>query len=247
MTLTVAHQTNSTTGDAASGTSTTVTLPTYDADSYLVLIFGGGQNMTAHVFGENVTATALTGAEATGAAGRLKAWRIVPDDLEQTDFSLSWTTTAFYRWVMLDLAGFYADTGGAYKASGENIGSNTTAAIACPAITSLPKTTVGDELCVSAALVNATATWSDPSDDVYTSTSGNSGMQVRVAAVGSGLTSVTPAAFDRGLGGTTRNESAIGIVFFPGTEPSSESNVFDASGNPLSIFDASGNPVTVIP
>lgn len=241
MSLALADEEHSTTGAAASGTSATVTLPTYDADSKMFLVLGAGQNITALTFGSDISAATLR-ASAVGEPGRLGIFEITPNGTPTT-FGLTWTTAAFYRWQVLCFSEFYTGT---TRGNGSAIGGNTTAAMAFPAIGSFPANTVGDELCIRAGLVNATATWSAPGDVVYTSTTGNAGMQVCVGTVGSGLSTLTPAALDRGLGGTSRNESVAALMLFPGLPPEDETNCFDASGNPLYIFDASGNPLVAV-
>lgn len=214
---------------AFTGTSATVSLPTYLTSDYIVLVVASN-NANAQTFGANVTATALA-----TAANRLNVWRIAPQDGAQTTFTVAVGVSSVLTWWIVTLRG--VDPG--YVVGAANpIGNSTTAPVEA-ATTTASWLATGNELVLSAGGVNSTATWTPTGSTLFNTTTGNAALMVNGSPMTAGSLTVTPAALDRGLGGTSRNESAVTLVLSPAgdaravnrlTNPSFEDAAATATG-----------------
>lgn len=141
-------------------------------------------------------------------AGLLQAFRITPTP-GSASVVVNATTSGILRWW----CGAYTQVSltAAVAAAANNLGNNTTAAIEVPSVT-LPKVALGNELYVSVASVNSSATWGTPADVVFSNPSGNAVLSIRSGLIPAGVNSYASTPFDRGLEGTSRNESAMTLV-----------------------------------
>lgn len=199
-------------GTLASGTTATITLPSYASTDYIVMFLSRNQTQ-ASAFTFSAAITSITELAEAGTARRLIAMRLVPNGTGQTTFTLTGTTSGVWTWWI----GAYSGVGSALTvASGTNTpGSNTTSTIEVPAV-ALGYIATGNEYGLSAGGVNATATWTTDANTLYnTGTAANAGLLVRKAAITAGQQTFVPGNLDRGLAGTTRSESAIAIVLQP--------------------------------
>lgn len=196
-------------GALASGTVATVTLPTYNSTDYIVLILSRNQaQATPFTFSSPVSS--ITEIAQAGGNRRLTAMRVVPNGAGQTTFTMTATTSGVWSWWI----GAYSGVGltAAVAAATNSIGNSTTSTIEVPNA-QLGYIAQGKELGLSAGGVNATATWTTDANTVYsTGTSANAGLLIRKAALTPGTQTFVPGNLDRGLGGTTRNESALSFV-----------------------------------
>lgn len=195
----------STSGTVASGTTATITMPTYSAGDYVLLVISRNQTSTAYTFDSNVTtATELVNA----GTRRLTAIRIEPNGTP-TSFVVTGSVSGVWTWWCATLIGVNA---AAAVATGSNpIGSSTTAPIECP-VADFGYLATGGEAVFSAASVNSSATWTVSGNTIYNTTSGNAALMVNLDATSPGAISAAPISMDRGLGGTSRNESAVTFV-----------------------------------
>lgn len=182
----------------ATNTTITVALPTYTADDFLVVAFSRNQPGT-FTFGSNVTAT-----EIASASGRINAFRIEPDTLSETDFTIFNSTNSVWTWALIKVTGI--DLNAAIAATSDS-NSNTSSAIPIPTLT-LGYTANGTEEAFVVSGVNSTATWGTNGDTIFNTSSGNAGMIVQNFKATQGGTTVTYADIDRGNNGSTRIESS---------------------------------------
>jgi hypothetical protein len=141
-------------------------------------------------------------------AGLLQAFRLTPT-AGSVSAVVNVVTNGIIRWW----CGAYtqASLTAAVAAAANNIGNNTTAAIAAQAV-SLGRVALGNEVYIAVASVNSSATWATSSDMLYSDPSGNAVMAIKSGLVPPGQNSFTPGDFDRGLEGTTRNESVLSLI-----------------------------------
>lgn len=198
----VISQVGSTNG-TITGTVATITLPAYTLTDFIVLIVASN-NANSQTLGSNVTGTELA-----NAGDRLVAYRIVPVDGSQTSFTLTIGASSVLRWWIASYSG--VELGASVASGAVNVGSNTTSSIAIPTV-SLDYIATGAELALASAAVNSSAAWTTSAETVFATTSGNAAMMVSAKSVAADVLSVINADLDRGLGGTTRNESACLLV-----------------------------------
>lgn len=196
---------------SVSGTSATITLPAYQAGDFLTLLVSSNQ---APVLGFSAGVDSFT--VLANAGSRLQAIRVVPT-AGATQVTLTSSVSAVLTWWVA--AWRNVDPAATVAAAAFNIGGNTTAAIAAPVV-DLGYIATGREVYLRAAGVNATATWTTTASTVYSTTAGNGALSVRSGPVPAGsLSSAGSTPFDRGLEGTTRNESALALVLQPVQAP----------------------------
>lgn len=202
----------STSGGVASGTTATVTLPTgWQASDYVTLIVSTNQAPTL-----TITAGVDSYAVISNAGSRLQTIRLVPT-AGATTVTLTSSVSAVLTWwcgawLNVDLAATVAQ-------AANNIGNSTTAAVEVPVV-DLGYISTGSEVALAAGGVNATATWTPGTGAIYSTATGtNGGLAVASTQLTAGQLTAAPAAFDRGLAGTSRNESALCIVLQPVQAP----------------------------
>lgn len=188
---------------AATGTTGTIALPTWQATDYLTLLVASNQQVNLTLTGGTVTPLASAG-------GRLQAFRVQPTAggsslglTADVSGSLSWWVGA---WRNVDPA--------ATLTAANNLGNSTTAPVEVPVV-DLGYLASGAEVCLAAASVNATATWGNPQSLLYAPVGGNAALAVGAGQLTAGQLAAAPAAFDRGLDGAARNESALALVLQP--------------------------------
>jgi len=193
---------------SVTGTSATVPLPAgWQAGDFLTLIVSTNQAPTLGFSAGVASSTVLA-----NASGRLHAIRVVPT-AGATSITLTSSVSAVLTWWI----GAWTSVNAAatVAAAANNIGNSTTAAIEVPVV-DLGYISTGYEVWLSAAGVNATATWGTSPTPLFATTTGNAALSVRSGALAAGQLTRAPAApFDRGLGGTSRNESALALVLQP--------------------------------
>lgn len=165
----------------------------------------GNQTSTEYTYSAAISSANLI---VEGGTRRVAAHRIVPDGLGQTSFVVTASASRFWSYYIVALSG--VDSLATIASASDN-SSNTSAALAIPS-TTLGYTSNGTERAFWAGGVNATATWTTDPDSVSVTTGGNAALQVSSKAVLAAQTSLTYTNFNRGLDGTTRNESALSLV-----------------------------------
>jgi len=192
---------------STTGTSAVVTLPAgWQADDYLTLIVSTNQAPTLG-FSAGVASSTLL----ASAGARLQAIRVVPNP-GATTVTLTSSVSAVLTWW----AGAWLDVDpAATVAAANNIGNSTTAPVEVPVV-DLGYLSTGFETYVSAAGVNAAATWGTVPTPLFATTTGNGALSVRSDTVAAGLlTRPSASTFDRGAGGSSRNESALALILQP--------------------------------
>ena len=212
----------------ATGTNVTVTLPAYSLSNFMVM-FVSSNNGNAQTISSPVTATVLG-----NASNRLIAYKLVPINGSQTTFTITVSTSSVFTWWIATYSG--VDLAATAFGAGNNIGNSTTAPIEIPSTTG-DFVATGNELALWAGSVNATATWTTGAPVIFNTTTGNAALAVGAGNMTAGALSITPAALDRGLGGTSRNESAVSVILQP--TPAGTTNLL---ANP-SFEDAAGTSV----
>lgn len=194
-----------TSGNLASGTVLTVTLPTYQTGDFIVLFLNRNQT-TSPTFGANVTATQLASCDT-----RLMAYKIVPTTGSETTFTVTATSAVWTWWC----ASYYnVDASATVASAAAENASNTTATITQPVV-SLPYITTGKELNLFAAGVNSTATWTTGADTIFNTTANNAALMIAGGATTANRVTASRSNMDRGNSGSTRSESAISLVLQP--------------------------------
>jgi hypothetical protein len=168
---------------------------------------GGNGSDWMHLLATQIPAAGAS-APADPNAGMLQALRITPTP-GSASVVVNVVTNGIIRWW----CGAYtqASLTAAVAAAANNIGNNTTAAISAQAV-SLGRVALGNEVYIAVASVNSSATWATSSDMLYSDPSGNAVMAIKSGLVPPGQNSFTPGDFDRGLEGTTRNESVLSLI-----------------------------------
>lgn len=202
------------TSGTQSAITITITLPTYQLTDYIVL-FISSNNGNAQTFGANVTATAIA-----SASNRLNVWKIVPINGSQTSFTMTVTASSVFTWWVGSYQG--VDLSASVFATALNAGNSATSPIEVPVV-STGIIANGTELVLSAASVNATATWTTTASKVFNTTAGNAALMINADLMPSGALSAVPLPLDRGLAGTSRNESSLAIVLQ--TTPNAPTNI----------------------
>jgi hypothetical protein len=188
------------------GTTITVTLPTYLTTDFVALVVASN-NGNAQTFSSNVTATALA-----NAGNRVVAYRIVPQDGAQTTFTFTVGASSVFSWWIASYSG--ANLAATVYGANNQIGNSTSSTVVVPQA-ELPFLATGNEMVFSAAGVNSTATWTTTGSTVFNTTSGNAALQVRATTATSGhLVTVLPN-MDRGSNGSSRNQNAVAFVLQP--------------------------------
>lgn len=193
----------SSTSGNATGTVITITLPTYSLSDAMVM-FVSSNNGNAQTISSPVTATVLGNAE-----NRLIAYKLVPVSGSETTFTITVGASSVFSWWVATFAG--VDLAAIIPGAGNNIGNSTTAPIEIP-VTTGDFVATGNELVLWAGSVNATATWTTGAPVIFNTTSGNAALAVAASNMTAGALSVAPANLDRGLSGTSRNESGASII-----------------------------------
>lgn len=197
------------TSGSVSGTTAAITLPTgWQAGDFLTLLVSSNQAPTLGFSAGVASSTVLT-----NAGSRLQAIRLVP-----TAGATSVTLTSSVSAVLTWWCGAWqnVDPNATVAAAANNIGNATTSPITVPTVDLGGYIATGNEVWLSAAGVNSTATWTTTAATLYsTAAATNGGLSVQSGAVPAGaLTEATPG-YDRGLAGTSRNESALAVVLQP--------------------------------
>lgn len=188
----------------ATGTVITITLPTYSLSNTMVM-FISSNNGNAQSIGSTVVATQLT-----SAANRLVAYKLVPINASQTSFTVTVSAASVFSWWIGTFSG--VDATAAIPATSSNPGGNATSAIEGIPLTGSFIAT-GNELALWAGSVNANATWTIDSNTKYSTGSvANAGLMVEAKNMTSNTLTFATPTMDRGLNGTTRNESAATII-----------------------------------
>jgi hypothetical protein len=192
----------------ATGTSATITLPSgWQASDYLTLIVSTNQAPTLGFSAGVASFTVLS-----SAGSRLQAIRIVPNP-GATTVTMTASVSAVLTWWVGAWQNVDPNTTVAQAAI--NYGNDTTSAIAAPVVDLGGYIASGHEVWVSAAGVNASATWATTSATLYATTAGNAALSVQSGPVAAGAISEAAPAFDRGNDTSARNESALALVLQP--------------------------------
>jgi hypothetical protein len=196
-----------TNGTLASGTTVTITVPTYVTGDFVVLIVSRNQTET-NPFTFNANVSSITELANVGTR-RLIAMKVALNGTPST-FTLTSVTSSVWTWWIGTYTGVNAALAVANAVNA--VGASTASPVPIPT-TPLPWISSGTELAVAAAGVNATATWTTDGNTAFASGAAvNAGLMVDTKAVSANALSVTWAAMDRGLSGTSRNESSLSIV-----------------------------------
>jgi hypothetical protein len=196
----------STTGNSASGTVATLTLPAYVLTDYLLLMIGSN-NANAFTFSSGVTATLIA-----SNGNRLNAYKIVPTTNTQTTFTATVATSSVIEWWIGNYRG--ADLNATVYSNTNPIGNSTVSGVVVPT-TSFNYVATGNELAISAANVNATATWTTDGNTIFHTTANNAAMMIDAFNTTAGSLATAFAAMDRGSSGSSRNQNALSLVLQP--------------------------------
>lgn len=193
-------------GNLASGTTVTVTLPTYSAEDFILLVVSRN-NGEASPFSFNANVSSVTELAGDGAR-RLTAMRVVPNGA-QTSFTLTSVTSSVWTWWIASYTG--VDAVAPVNNAANAQGNSTSSTIAMPTVP-LGYIATGNELAVAAAGVNSTAIWTTDGTTVFSTTTNNAALMVDAKAPVSGALSVPFGSVDRGNNGSSRNQNAIALV-----------------------------------
>lgn len=191
--------------------SPVITLPSYSTGDGIILFLSRNQPTTTPTFSGALSSMTLLCDANPGDAGRVTAWLIVPNGTGQTSFTLTTSQSAVNDYWCANY-GTQIDTTAVVYQQSNAVGSSTVAAIATPIV---PSGYIGSgkQIVFSFAGVNATATWTANPNTVYKSTTAqNAGLMVDATAGAPGVLSTVTPAMDRGLSGTTRNQSGGGFI-----------------------------------
>lgn len=192
--------------------SPVISLPSYSTGDAILLFLSRNQPTTTPTFNPTEISSMTLLCDANpGDAGRVTAWLVVPNGTGHATFTLTTSQSAVNDYWCANYGTQIDPTAVVYHQSNA-VGSSTVSAIATPIV---PSGYIGSgkQIVFSFAGVNATATWTANPNTVYKSTTAqNAGLMVdAIAGAVNVLSTVTPA-MDRGLSGTTRNQSAGGFI-----------------------------------
>lgn len=187
----------------ATGTTVTVTLPSYSLNDYMVMAVSSN-NGNAQTISSPVTATVLA-----NAANRLIIYKLVPINGSQTSFTITVGANSVFTWWVATFSG--VDASATVNGTGNNLGNSSTSAIEMP-VQQANFVASGNELVLWAGGVNSTATWTTTGNTLYNTTANNAAMMVSGANMPSGTLTYVPDTMDRGNNGSARNESAAVVI-----------------------------------
>ena len=196
-------------------TSEVITLPAYEEGDLIIMIVTRNQDAAGFSGDENCSPSEV-------AMGDGRCSILAPAPINSVT---SFTLTAdgdpgIWRWWIAS----FSDVDHSKFASAVSLGdSNTTSAIT-PPVTTLGFISSGDEIRISAASVNATATWTTDGEVLYSNASGNASLCVRQLGMSSDNTAIADPDFYRGNEGDSRMEASAAIVL-PGLAASEPENV----------------------
>lgn len=196
---------NSTSGNLSSDTPT-INLPTRSASDTILLFISRNQVTTSFTGDSNATVTDLT-----GGGGRLECLLVEPVDTVVSSFVLTTTVAAingYYCVAVADVADVQGTT--TYH------GTDSTSAVPQTPHT-LDYTLDGtNEVVLSIAATNSSASWTTSGNTLYNTTGGNATLIIEQDTPVEGETRVTGSAMDRGLSGSARGEASGTIVLTSG-------------------------------
>jgi hypothetical protein len=187
-------------------TTVTIALPTYLTSDYIAFVVASN-NANALTFSSNVTAVTIS-----NAGNRIIAYQITPQDGSQTSFTFAVATNSVFTWWIASYSG--VDKTATVYGANNQIGNSTASSVAVPEV-QLPFLATGNELAISAAGVNSTATWTTTSGTLYATTSGNAALQVQGGPALTGHLTTTFSGMDRGSAGSSRNQNAVAFILQP--------------------------------
>lgn len=194
--------------NTAGGTITTMTLPSYSAGDYLLLVINTNQSQASFTFSAAISSSA----QLANAGGRIVAYQITPNGAGQTTFTVTVPTTAVWTWWIGNYSGASLSLA---TASGTNAqGNSTSSAVAMPEA-GLSWIATGGEVMISAAGVNSTAAWTTDSGTQFHTTANNAAMLADAVNPAAGILTGTPVSVDRGNNGSSRNQNSLTVVLQP--------------------------------
>lgn len=186
-----------------SGTTATITLPSWLAGDTIVLYVASNNGNAQTISGP------VAGTQLASASDRGVLWRVAPNAGATTCTVTIGAASVLSWWV-----GTFRGAEPVLAASALNTGNDTGATISgVPCTASWVAT--GNETVLGFASTNSTATWATSAATLYASTSGNAALSVTSAPWVANALTATPAAADRGFPGSARNESAATLILQP--------------------------------
>lgn len=211
-----------------SGTSIPVTLPSYTVGDFILLVVASNQAQATITFSASISSSS----QIATAGNRVLAYLLVPNGAGQTSVTMTAGTSGVVQWWCADYGA--ASTSLPVSNGANAVGNSTSSAIAMPEV-ELGYITTGNELLISAAGVNSTATWTTDAGTQFHTTSGNAAMLVDAVNPAAGILTGVPVGTDRGSNGSSRNQNAIAFVLqaTPGGTINLLSNPSFETGSPI--------------
>ena len=167
-----------------------------------------------------------------GAGGYLWAFLLTPNGTGQTTFTVTGSTSGVWSWWCANYRGASVTLPVATDA--DATGNSTSATIAMPEA-GLGYIATGAELMISAGGVNSTATWTTDANTQFHTTANSAALMVDAVNLTAGQLTGVPAAMNRGLSGTNRNQNSLALVLqvAPGGIINLLSNPSFENGSPI--------------
>lgn len=199
----------STSGQQTTGSSSfTATLPSYSTGDFIVLIVSTNNAQTSLSFSAAISSATPLPSGGSG-PGRLWAVQLVPNGTGQTTFTVTGTASAVWSWWCADYSG--GSTSLTVASSTDATGNSTSAVVAMPEV-NLGYIATGNEVMISAAGVNSTATWTTDGNTQFHTTANSAALMVDAVNLTAGQLTGVPATVNRGNGGSSRNQNSLAFV-----------------------------------